>query len=93
LARSFGGRRDFQNAFKLSVYSYTPVWLAGIFLLVPGLSFFAILGLYGVYLLWLGLPLLVDVPREKAPGFACAVVVCALMLALVLAAVQVAVFS
>jgi hypothetical protein len=48
LAPKFGGRRDFQNAFKLSVYSYTPVWLAGVFLLIPGLSFLTVLGLYGL---------------------------------------------
>ena len=35
----FGGRADFDSAFKLAVYSFTPVWLAGIFLLVPGLRF------------------------------------------------------
>lgn len=91
--RRFGGRRDFQNAFKLAVYSYTPVWLAGFFLLVPGLSFLAILGFYGVYLLWVGLPPMLDVPRERALGFAGVVVICAIVLALVLAAIQVAVFS
>ena len=36
LAPPFGGRRSFDNAFKLAVYSYTPVWLAGIFLLAAG---------------------------------------------------------
>ena len=35
----FGGRRNFDSAFKLAVYSYTPLWLAGIFLLLPGLRF------------------------------------------------------
>ena len=35
----FGGRRDFDSAFKLAVYSFTPVWLAGIFLVLPGLHF------------------------------------------------------
>ena len=39
LAPMFGARRDFGSAFKLAVYSYTPVWLAGIFLLAPGLRF------------------------------------------------------
>ena len=52
LAPTFGGQRNFPNALRLTVYSYTPVWLAGIFLLVPGASFLAILGLYGFYLLW-----------------------------------------
>jgi hypothetical protein len=93
LAGSFGARRDFRNAFKLSVYSYTPVWLAGIFLLVPGLNFLTILGLYGFYLLWLGLPPLLEAPREKAFGYACAVLVCAVVLALVVLGIQAAVFS
>src|SRR5271165_1450111 len=31
LAPIFGGRRGFDSAFKLAVYSFTPVWLAGIF--------------------------------------------------------------
>ena len=39
------------RAFKLAVYSYTPVWLAGIFLLLPGLRFLIVPSFYGVYLL------------------------------------------
>ena len=31
LAPLFGGQRGFDNAFKLAVYSFTPVWLAGFF--------------------------------------------------------------
>lgn len=38
LAPQFGGRKDLAGALRLAVYSYTPVWLAGIFLLVPGLT-------------------------------------------------------
>jgi hypothetical protein len=93
LGPRFGGRRDFQGAFKLSVYSYTPVWLAGIFLLVPGLSFLTILGLYGLYLLWLGMPLLVALPRDKALGLAGVVMVCAVILQLLVAVLQMTVFS
>src|SRR6202163_1693385 len=73
LAPRFGARKDFAGALELTVYSYTPVWLAGIFLLVPGLSFLVILGLHGVYLLWTGLPILMRVPAEKALPYAAAV--------------------
>ena len=93
LAPSFGAQKSFPNALKLSVYSYTPAWLAGIFLLVPGLSFLSILGLYGLYLLYLGLPPLMRAPRDKALIYAAAVVVCALILALVIGALQVAMFG
>jgi hypothetical protein len=87
LAPRFGGKKNFPNALKLSVYSHTPLWLAGIFLLIPGLNFLLILGVYGFYLLWVGLPTLMQVPNERA--FACALYVtaCALIPAVVLAIV------
>jgi hypothetical protein len=65
LAPAFGGQRNFTAALKLAAYSSTPVWLAGIFLVIPGLSFLLILGLQGAYLLWAGLPILLQVPAGK----------------------------
>ena len=85
LAPRFGGKKNFDNAFKLSVYAHTPLWLAGVFLLVPGLHFLIILGLYGVYLLWVGLPLLMDVPPYRVMPYAIVVASCALVPAVVLA--------
>ena len=93
LAPSFGAQKNFPNALKLTVYSYTPAWVAGIFLLVPGLSFLSILGLYGLYLLYLGLPPLMRAPRDKAFLYAAAVVACALILALAIGAIQFALFG
>ena len=87
LAPRFGGEKNFANAVKLSVYSHTPLWLAGIFLLIPGLNFLLILGVYGVYLLWTGLPLLMRVPTEKALPYAVVVTACALIPAVILAIV------
>ena len=80
LAPLFGGRRDFDSAFKLAVYSFTPVWLAGIFLLLPGLHFLALIGFYGLYILWLGLPRLTKVPEEMSLTFAIAIAACACLL-------------
>src|ERR1700741_1842809 len=85
LAPRFGGKKNFANAVKLSVYSHTPLWLAGVFLLIPGLNFLLILGVYGVYLLWIGLPLLMHVSSEKALPYAVVVTACALIPAIVLA--------
>ncbi len=84
LAPRFGAEKNFANAVKLSAYSHTPLWLAGIFLLVPGLSFLLILGLYGFYLLWIGLPMLMKVPDDKALPYAAAVTACALIPAVIL---------
>jgi len=88
LAPTFGGQKNLQNALKLTAYSYTPAWLAGIFLLIPGLSFLAILGLYGLYLLFLGLPPLMQAPRDKALPYAIAIVLGAIVLAIVIGTLQ-----
>jgi hypothetical protein len=84
LAPTFNAQKNFPNALKLTAYSYTPAWLAGIFLLVPGLSFLMILGLYGLYLMWLGLPPLMQAPREKALPYAAAVIVIAVVIQIVI---------
>jgi hypothetical protein len=87
VAPRFAGKRNFSNALKLSVYSYTPLWLAGIFLLVPGLNFLVVLGFYGFYLLWLGLPHLMQAPNGEVLRYAALIAVCALIPLLVLAMV------
>ncbi len=85
LAPRFGGKKNWPNAFKLSVYSHTPLWLAGIFLLIPGLNFLVILGgLFGFYLLRTGLPLLMHAPDDRALRYAVIVTAGALIPALVL---------
>jgi hypothetical protein len=92
LAPTFGGRRDFSSALKLTVYSYTPAWLAGIFTVIPALAFLSILGLYGLYLLYIGLPQLMKSPHEKSLLYAGAIVVSALVLAIIVGAIQAALF-
>src|ERR1041385_7603125 len=46
LAPTFGGRKDFNSAFKVAAYSPTAWWVAGVFALLPILSVLTILGLY-----------------------------------------------
>ncbi len=93
LAPIFGGRRDFDSAFKLAVYSFTPVWLAGIFLLLPGLHFLVLLGFYGLYILWLGAPRLTKMPDEMSLSFAIAIAAGAGLLIYVAATVQQTMFG
>jgi hypothetical protein len=87
LAPTFGGRKDMLSAVKVSAYSMTPMWLAGIFAIIPAISFLTLLGLYGVYLLYLGLPRLMRTPEDKAVAFTSVVVLAAIVLSIVLAAV------
>jgi Yip1 domain len=92
LAPLFGGQKDFDSAFKLAVYSYTPVWLTGIFLLLPGLRFLILTGFYGAYVLALGLPRLMKSPAQKSYSYAVLITICACALTLIAAAMQRAVF-
>jgi hypothetical protein len=75
LAPTFGGQKNFPNALKIAAYSSTAGWLAGIFQLIPPISVLSILGLYSLYLLWLGLPVLMKSPPDRATGYTAAVVV------------------
>src|SRR5262249_53251887 len=93
LAPLFGGRRDFKSAFKLAVYSFTPVWMAGVFLVLPGLHFLALLGCYGAYLVWLGLPRLTKASEDQAANFTAVIVACALGLLYIAALAQRLVFG
>jgi len=88
LAPTFGGRKNFDSALKVTAYSYTPSWLVGVFLLIPGLRFLMILGLYGLYLLWLGLPVLMKSPQDRSLVYTVAVVVCAIVIGIVLGMIQ-----
>ncbi len=93
VAPMLGGRRDFSSAFKLAVYSYTPIWLAGIFLLAPGLRFLGLSGFYGAYILWIGLPVLMKSPAQRAPAFTAIIVAGACVLIFISGALQRALFG
>jgi hypothetical protein len=80
LAPTFDGQRSQIQALKVAVYSSTASWLAAIFHLIPGLRVLTILGLYSLYLLYLGLPVLMKSPRDKAVGYTAVVIVAAIVL-------------
>jgi hypothetical protein len=75
LAPTFDGTKNQLQALKLAAYSSTASWVAGIFTLIPGLSFLYILGLYNLYLLYLGLPVLMKSPKEKALGYTVVIII------------------
>ncbi|HEV3062684.1 MAG TPA: Yip1 family protein [Vicinamibacterales bacterium] len=84
LAPTFGGEPNSAQAFKVAVYSYTPAWIAGALQIIPPLGALALIGaLYGLYLLYLGLPRLMKCPEDKAIGYTVVVVICAIILSVV----------
>lgn len=67
LAPKFDGTSSsLLNAFKLSAYSATPQFLAGVFVLVPIVGpILALLGLYSLYCYYQGITPMVGVPESK----------------------------
>jgi hypothetical protein len=86
LAPTFAGQRDRRQAVKTAAYVFTPGALGSVFGLL-GLGLGTLLQLaaaiYGIYLLYLGLPVLMRSPREKAAGYTAAVIVCVILLFIV----------
>lgn len=89
LAPKFDGTSNRVQAFKVAVYAYTASWLAGIFALIPALSVLTLLGLYSLYLLYTGLPLLMKSPREKAGSYTAVTVIAAIVVSLVIGAIAI----
>jgi hypothetical protein len=85
LAPTFSGEKNIDQALKLAAYSYTAGWLSGIFVMIPALSFFTILGLYGLYLIYTGIPVLMKAPQEKALGYTVAVVIAGVIISVIIA--------
>ncbi len=74
LAPPFGAVRDRHAAFKVAAYSGTAAWLASVFYLVPVLQPLAALGvIYGLYLLYLGVQIVVR--PQRTLGYVALVVV------------------
>jgi len=62
------------SSLKIIAYSYIPIWLAGMFLAIPVLGFFAfVLGLQSLYLLYIGLRNVLKIPEWKAGCYAAVV--------------------
>lgn len=75
LAPTFGATQNMPQAIKVSAYSMTATWVAGIFSLIPALSVLAMIGgLYSLYLLYIGLPMLMKVSADKAMSYTIVVV-------------------
>ena len=92
LAPAFSGERDLRQALKVAAYSLTPAWLSAVLALSPVLptllQFLA--GLYGIYVLYLGLPVVMRSPREKAFGYTAMVVICTILVGIVIGIVSAA---
>ncbi len=85
LAPSFNSRKDILSATKLAVFSFTPAWVGGIFMIIPALGMITLLAsLYGLYLLYTGLPVLMETPKEKTLGYFVVVIIVSIVVSLLI---------
>jgi len=88
LAPNFDSEGDLPQAMKLVTYSYVPVWVAGVLNIIPFLgvlTFFV--GLYGLYLAYLGLPVIMKTPQEKVAIYLVVVIVIGIVVSAIMATI------
>lgn len=66
LAPSFGSEKDFGRSFQLVAYSFTPAWVGGLLSIFPPIAIIgSLFGLYGLYLMYIGMPRMKNTPPDK----------------------------
>ena len=75
LAPTFGAEKNKLQALKLAAYASTPAWVAGVLLVLPSLAALGLLA--SLYLLYLGLPVMMKAPPDKAVGYTAVIVLVA----------------
>ncbi|WP_415886768.1 Yip1 family protein [Neptuniibacter sp. QD37_6] len=70
MEKNYGGNVSFDDCLSLATYTATPMFLAGLSALYPLLWFNVTVGLfavcYTVYLLYIGVPVIMKIPEERA---------------------------
>jgi hypothetical protein len=85
LAPTFGGKSDLIQGLKLAVFASTPMMLAGVLNILPALSIVGLIAaLYGLYVMYLGLPVLMKNPQEKTIPYMVVLVIASIVCAVVL---------
>ncbi len=70
LAPSFGSEKNMGHSVQLVAYSYTPAWVGGLLSIFPPIAIVGSLaGLYGFYLMYIGMPKLKKTPADKHAGY------------------------
>lgn len=97
MAITFDAKPDFTQSLELAAYTATPLLMAGLSALYPVLWFVAVVGLaaltYSVYLLYSGVPIMMNIPEEKGFIYSSSVVTCGLVLIVALMAFSAIIFG
>lgn len=84
MAKTFDADPSFTQALELASYTSTPLFMVGLASFYPAVWFVMIVGLlgltYSVYLLYTGVPIIMNIPEEKGFIYASSVVTAGLVL-------------
>jgi hypothetical protein len=81
LAPSFSTSTSQAKATTLAAFVYTPVFLIGILSIYPPLGYLALLGLlYGLYIFYRGLPIMLNTPADKTVTYVIAILVVSIII-------------
>jgi hypothetical protein len=88
LGPNFGTTTDQGKATLLAAFVYTPVFLMSILTIIPFIGWITFLGLiYGLYVLYLGLPIMLGTPPGKEMTYIVAIIVVAIVVYIVIGAI------
>lgn len=95
LAPTFGGQKDNVQALKAAAYAWTAAWVAGVAVIIPWLGWLIALAgvIYAIYLLYLGLPITMKCPPEKAAAYTAVSVIITIVLSWIVAMIVAAVIG
>lgn len=92
LAPSFASEKSFGRATQLVAYAYTPAWVGGALHVFPPLAWIGgLFGLYGAYLMYLGLPKVMKTPQEKVVVYMVAVLVVSFVASIIISGIFISV--
>jgi hypothetical protein len=82
LAPTFGGQKDSIQSLKTVAYASTASWIAGVGQLLPWIGLLIAIagGIYSIDLLYLGLPVTMKSPPDKAAGYTAVSIIVAIIL-------------
>ncbi|MDA4117880.1 MAG: YIP1 family protein [Thaumarchaeota archaeon] len=88
LAPTFGTTTDQSRATMLAAYVFTPVFLISILNVIPFIGWITFVGLlYGLYILYLGIPILFNIAASKVISYTIGIVVASFVVLAIVGAI------
>lgn len=88
IAPRFSSSNDYVKTLKVSIFMAAPYLIAGVLFIIPSLSVITLLvGIYCLYILYVGVPIVLETPQEKTIAFIVVSVIAAILLSIIISAI------